>query len=324
MDSRSSIRSLVEGAFSAALATLLALMGIYLPIISGLFDLVWTVPLTVLVIRQDIRLGVLALLVSGLLILMLSDPLRAVFLLIQFGAVGLFYGIAFKRRMAPGISLLIGMVTAGACMVAVAFIGFWLTGINWAEIQRQLYANIDPMMDLYRQLGLLQSYAQKGITEEVFRQEITRWVGVMLRLLPGILISGAALGAVANYYAAYAVLKRLRIPVVKVAPFREWQLPWYLTWGVILGFAAWLGGDYLQIAWLATIGQNILMVYAPFLMIFGLSVGCFYYTTSRLPKWLKVVLVVLAVFYMHVSLLMLIMLGLFDPLFDYRKLRRPS
>ncbi|NPV26763.1 MAG: YybS family protein [Firmicutes bacterium] len=324
MNSRSTTRPLVEGAFLAALAALLALVGIYLPLLSGLVDLIWTIPLIVLVVRQDLRLGILSLLVSGLLILMFSDPLRAIFLLLQFGAVGLFYGVAFKRRLMPGLALLVGVAIAIVSMAAVMWIGFLMTGLSWTDIQQQIQANVNPTIEFYRRLGLLQVYANQGISEEMLRQMTVQMVNLLLRLLPGMLITGAAMAAVVNYFAAYAVLKRVRIPVAKVASFREWQLPWYLTWGVILGFAAWLGGDYLKATWLVTIGQNILVIYAPFLLVFGLSVVTYYYQTSRIPKLAKYGLLIVAVLYLRVTVMMLIFLGLFDPLFDYRKLRRQS
>lgn len=51
------VASLAEGALMAALAAVLVLSGYFIPPLQLLTNIVWTVPIVVLVVRQNLRLG---------------------------------------------------------------------------------------------------------------------------------------------------------------------------------------------------------------------------------------------------------------------------
>jgi uncharacterized protein YybS (DUF2232 family) len=316
----SGTKPLVEGALAAALAAILALVGLYIPILSSLATIVWTIPITLMVARYSLRDGLLAVIVTMVLVIILSNPLTAVLYVAQFGVVGLFYGLALKRQLSAGSSILGGVGISIISTVIITLASLQIMGITLSDLGQQLQSSVDSIVEFYRRAGVLEDYQAQGITEEALREAATQIVLFFQRILPGLLAVGAAITASLNYLIVQLVARRLQIPVVSLPPFREWQMPWYLTWGVVVAFAALLAGDYFGLSWLMIGGQNLLVLYAPFLIIFGIAVVSYYYQKSKLPRWFKASLIIFSCFYISITVVLIMSVGLFDPLFNYRKL----
>jgi uncharacterized protein YybS (DUF2232 family) len=233
--------------------------------------------------------------------------------------VGVFFGIAFRRQLSSGYAVLGGVVISIISAVVATYLSFQVMGITLGDISQQLNSSVESAIDFYRRTGVLDRYAELGINEEMLRESGAQVVYWSKRFFPGILAFGAAAAAGINYLVAHMVAIRMQIPVRTIPPFREWQMPWHLTWGVVLGFAVLLVGDYAKISWLVIGGQNLLLLYSPFLIIFGVSVVSHYYHKSQLPRWFKIGIIVLSGFYFSITLIMIMTIGLFDPLFNYRK-----
>ena len=322
MQPRSSIKPLVEGAFAAALAAVLALVGLYVPLLSSIATLVWTVPISILIIRYSLREGLLALTVTGILVILLSNPLAAAFYLLQFGLVGIFFGLAFKRQIPAGYTVLGGIVISLLSTLTVSWLSLKAMGLSLSDLNQQITNTLEAAFSFYRSSGILEFYQARGITEDILREATEQMISLLKRLLPGLLAVGAAVTAGVNFGVVHLVARRLLLPIPKLLPFREWQMPWYLTWGVVLGFAGLLAGDYFKINGLMLVGQNLLLFYVPFLVLFGISVVAFYYHKSQLPSVFKIGLIILSCFYLSITLILVMVIGLFDPLFNYRKLTR--
>lgn len=315
----SSTKPLVEGAFAAALSTMLALVGLYIPLLSGITNMVWTIPITILVARYSLRYGLMTLAVTTFMLVMLSNPITAGFYVVQFGMVGVFFGVVFRRQLATGYAVLGGVVISIISTAVVSYLSLRVMGLTLGDLDQQLMSSVDSAVDFYRSAGILERYAEKGITEDMLRESASQIMYLTKRLMPGILVFGAAAAAGINFLASHMVALRLRIPVRALRPFSEWQMPWYLTWGVVLGFAVLLLGDYLKLDWLVMGGQNILLIYSPVLLLFGISVLSHYYQKSQLPRWLKIGIIVLSSLYFWITLIVIMTIGLFDPFFNYRK-----
>lgn len=313
-------RALSEGALMATLAALLALIGMYLPPLRLVTDVIWTIPIVVLIIRHDLKTGAISLTVAALLVMMLSDPIQAGFLVLQFGSIGLLYGISLKRNVLPGKIILGGSLVAVAAQLVIFFLLSRATGFSLVGFEEGMKAQVAPTIQLYERLGLTSHYANQGISEKMLRDSMLEMIRWMKLLLPGMLITASVVAALFNYLVVVIVLRKLRFPVKPLPPFREWQLPWYCAWGVIVGLGLLLGGDYYRWAVAGAAGKNILLIYSPFLFVFGLSVATYFYKTWKLPGIAKAIIVVLAIMNIPLAVMVVTSLGLFDSLLNYRRL----
>ncbi len=82
----------------------------------------------------------------------------------------------------------------------------------------------------------------------------------------------------------------------------------------------WLLGDYWELSLLKTAGQNVLYIYFPFVIIIGCAVVIYFAARWKIPTPLKIMLGIIALLYLPYTLMVVTLLGLFDMVFNYRKL----
>lgn len=306
--------------FSAAgLSAVLALAGIYFPFVSGISMFLWTVPITILMVKRSFSSGLLALGLTAALTLTLAPTLVAGNFIAQFALVGIFYGVALSRKWNPGLVVLGGIGTAAGSLAIVLLFNFRGLGNALTELGQPIEEMFRQSLAFYEQTGVFDSLFAQGVTPAELEEYSHQVAETYKRLLPGLLVIGAMATAALNYLITYMVGQRASLELRKIPPFSQWQLPWHFAWGVVVGLAALLGGDYWQLDTLTRIGQNLLLISAPVLLVFGTSVVVFYYRRSSLPAWFKILIIILAAFYLTFSLMLVMALGLFDPLFGYRR-----
>jgi uncharacterized protein YybS (DUF2232 family) len=313
-------QALAEGALMATLTAILGLAGIYLPFIRIFTDMLWTIPIVIVTVRHGLTTGVISLGVAGILILVMAHPLSAFFLVLQFGGLALFYGVAFKKGYKPASTLLAGTGVAVLSLFLVVVLMIGLFGIDVVNISKQMQASIEPTIELYNKLGFFKNSAQTGLTEDLVRQMLEAFTKTLVLLIPALFVLWALATAFLNYVIAQIVLLRLKIKIPVLPPFREWRLPWWTVWGFIIGFAAYLAGDYFALEKLLHIGMNIMLIYAPILFILGLAVVSFYigkYFTSTASRLL---IIITALLFLRFVFLALMVVGLLDLLLNYRHL----
>lgn len=320
VDEKNRLSALVEGALLAALTAMLALLGILIPPLSMVTSLVWTLPIVVVIVRRDFKTGLMATAVAGFLVFLFTGPVRAFLLFTQFGGLGLVYGYIFKRKISAGWAVFGGGLVSVISAFLTIFFSTLLLGVDYSQWGVEISASIKPTLEMYERLGLLEKMADQGITKEMLRQNLQQMARVLGILLPGIITVAAVFSAFINYLLARILLKKLRISIPPLPPFRQWRLPWYTVWGIIAGLALVLAGDYWKIKVLVIIGQNILYVYVPLLMVTGTAVVVYFYHHWRIAPLFKVLIVFLVFMYLPIAFSMVLMLGLFDPLFNYRRL----
>ncbi len=313
--------AIVEGALMASLTAVLALMGIYLPFLRVLTDLVWTIPIVLVTVRRGISTGVLSIAAAGFLIFSLAGPVQAVFLVLQFGLLALVYGYSFHKGFKPSLTLMWGVITSVASILLVVFLSFLISGINSLDLAAQMKESIEPTMEIYRKMGLFSTSGSQGLTEEAVRQMLEGVIQLISWMIPGILAVYGLMSAFLNYIIAQKILVKLRITVPQLPPFRYWQLPWWVIWGFILGFGLYLGSSYGRNHTLEIVAMNIMLLYAPVAFVLGLA-NCSFYLHKHPEKsaFFRVIFVILIVFFSAYTIIMIGGIGMADLLFNYRRL----
>ncbi|MDN5361678.1 YybS family protein [Moorella sp. Hama-1] len=313
------VASLAEGALMAALAAVLVLSGYFIPPLQLLTNIVWTVPIVVLVVRQNLRLGLMATFIAGVVIALFTGPVNAVLLFAQFAALGLVYGYLFKIKAGAGRMITVGAVVSLLSLLLSLALTFKLTGMAAGGLIQQLEGTVNSAMDFYRRAGILDHLVGQGLTPEQIQASLQEMLNLLKLLLPGVLMTASLLAAFINYLVAERVLRRLGLLAAGLPPFRLWQLPWYAIWGVIAGLGLWQLGDYYHLDLASRLGVNILYVYIPLLAGNGLAAIIFILERFKVTPFLKVALVVAALINIPVTLISLVTLGVFDPFFNYRR-----
>lgn len=309
-------RALTEGAFLATLAAILGLMGLYIPPLYFLTSLLVPLPLAVLVKRHDLVTGLLALVVTTfLLFIFFGEPFTVLIMMIQFGPLGLLFGILFKNHVPAGPSIAAGSILAAFLAVITIAMTFWITGINPFAMGQEMRQSMEQATSWYARAGIVDAEGEQQLRE--FTEQMIRLVPIFL---PGSLVVWALISTLLTYLVTRAVLIRLNYSVPPVPPFSQWRYPWYSLWGMILGLGLVLVGDQWDLTVVGNIGTNILYIFAFVFFILGLSVITFFMKRWRVMPLVKVIIAIVALLYLPFFGLGIMIMGMLDPVLNGRRL----
>ncbi len=178
---------------------------------------------------------------------------------------------------------------------------------------------INSTVQQYQASGLMAMIQQQGITEVQLRDILQQGMHLYLLALPSL----AALVALVEFGLVFYFV-RIWLKDEQRIPFTRWRLPWYAVWGAVLGIAFYLLGD--QFSWpnLRIVGINLMVVYAALTLVLGVSVFVFLLHSPKIPRFLKLAFIIASFIYLFFSIVSLIMFGLFDLLFNFRRLPEES
>ncbi|MDO7787279.1 YybS family protein [Desulforamulus aquiferis] len=305
-------RAMVEGAFIAGITAVLGLLGMFIPPFFLVISIIIPIPLAVLVRRRDLRVGVMSLVVSGFLMMVLyPDPLRVLVMFIQFGPLGLVLGLLYKNYVSSGHALVAASLVSVIASITVIILSVLFTGLSLELIQGTMNETMERAFQMYEDAGHPVPMDQ----QQLFRDSIK---GAIF-LLPGMYVLSALFSTALTYIVGGKVLVRMNYKVNSLPPFSKWRMPWYAIWGIILGLIFLLAGNHYEIRALNLVGQNLLMLFMVAFFVTGLSVLAYYYKIVPFSKPFKFVLILVVVLYIGFMYLGIIMLGLFDAVFNIRR-----
>ncbi len=315
MTQQQRVSPLVEGAFLALIMALMGALAIYFMPVKFLIDYVWGIPLIVIVKRYNIRTGMLTLTTTLFITGMLTDPVMTLLLVVKLAPLALAYSLLFKREVSPGVALAGGVVV---CLISdfLTIVGYlYLAKISIIPTEQALQMQAQQFAVLYTKIGM-DAVQAKQLAQSA--------VQLTLALVPSTLAVAAVVRAFLTYILAVKVLRKLDYRVAPLPSFREWRIPWYSVWVLIIGLVMSLAGDQYKLTTLATIGKNLVFIVIPLFLLIGLAVIAHFMKVWEIPRWIKILLLVTAVINLTGSLVLVILVGVFDPLVTFRKWKRPK
>ena len=321
MDNQMKLNNYVEGAIMAALAAMIALIGLYIPPLQYIVMFIWLVPIVVVAVRRGFYTGVLALVTAAVLLMVLAPPQRAFIYLVQFGALGIVFSYYFSKKADFSKMMMVGTIVSAISTAAGFLLFLQIMGLSMSYIVAAWKDISENVLIMYENLGLLDGILQRmDMTIEELRDTMASLMTQIAWLIPALVVINGMSVAFVTYFVIRKTLQKLKLEVSELPMFRHWQIPWYFIWGVIVGLAFLLYGDF--VGWEAgeIIGRNIIFMLSPILLVQGLAVFVFYYYKWELSPLLKVLLLVIIVLGFPYAIMILLVTGLFDPLFNYRRL----
>jgi uncharacterized protein YybS (DUF2232 family) len=314
-------KAITEGALMAGLTAILALAGIFIPLLSPIVMLIWTLPVVVICLRYGMKAGALTMAAAAFALLLIATPLNALDLLIRSAAPALVLGYGLHRGWRSEKTL---AYTSVAALIGIALslaISIMLMGISLEEMFGVDAETINEVVQLAADYGLLTAMQ---LTEAEFAASIAEMFTLMLYLIPAGLLITALITALTNLLVARLVLGKLRLPLPPAAGLASFRLPLPFILGLILGMGLPLAGSYLFPGELAlpVAGQNITFVFMTLYFFQGMGLISFYLgrvspQSRRFLKLLLIVAVFLTSFYL---LLPICLAGVADVFVDFRKI----
>lgn len=307
------ITPLTESGLLSALTVILALAAVYLPVIGMVAALVWALPVIVLVVRHGLRWGIMAVLVSGVIMALLIEPLLSLRMVISFAPTGLMLGVAFRRHWSGARTFGSALLVSIAAKLLSLGLLFLLTSVNPLTLEMNaLQGSFDQSFAVYEQMGMDPAALEKS------RADIANAMEFLSLLLPFVVAIMGLLDVAVGYLVGCRVLKRLGHDVPELPPFSEWHMP--LVFLYIFGFALvgiyWGGSRDIKWLYQAALNLNMVAMFAG--IVQGLSLMSYVLLRFRVRRAMRLALYVLVLMAGPLSQV-LAFTGLFDIIFDYRR-----
>ncbi|ATW26229.1 YybS family protein [Candidatus Formimonas warabiya] len=311
-----SVRALTEGALMAALSALIVIITIYIPFLGFLGLFIWGLPIIVLIVRHNIKVGVMGLIVTIAIVAIFAYP--GLPLVLIFSGLTILFGYYFKYKLNPVKAILLGIIVNVFSFSASILITIFGLNFTFSQIILQPIQVLDQSLIIYKQSESLNRYLSlQGITFEQFRQTMLHQAEI---LIPGSFLFGCALFSLLIYLIAKSILKRLDYDVPFLPRFQDWHFPWYIVWALILGFGLKIIGDHFSNSLIQNISYNILSVLLAFYLVAGISFVVFYWKNYSPTLFSRMMIVFLLVFSGAFIGYLLAMIGVLDSLYDFRRL----
>ncbi|MHB8171669.1 MAG: DUF2232 domain-containing protein [Thermincolia bacterium] len=303
----------------AALTAFFGIIAATVPLINILAYMVWAVPAIILIRREGLKQGLAALAIAVIMMMVgLQNLQEGLFYGIQLYLTAAILGLLLKNHVSTNFSLVFILASA-AVIGGILLIYSWSTGLlDIDDLRRYLMSSIDPYMEILKQNNALEAQQARGYSEAMVRDMLKKTVELSIQLIPATTIIGVLVSMVLNYLLAGKILtKRVPYQAPQLA-FSQWQLPWHVIWVMIAGLSLFLLGASDSI-W-AVIGKNLILIGVIISITIGLAVAIYYFGRIPFSWFFKAILIMILVINLPITLAVLLVLGLFDPAVNFRRL----
>lgn len=295
-------RSIVEGARLVSITVLLALFSMILPGLGSVFTYVIPTPIALCVVRHDLKLGIFASMVTGLIVAIIGSPLQSCLIVVGFGLLGVAIGESIRSGFSLTRTLVYGAAVALLSKVLLAVVVWMLMGHEVSELFSSV---LEQSREIFTTVG-----APYGFEfEEVIRMAVS--------VIPGVAIGSSLLESVVNYSLVAMVLKKVGVKVKTLPPFSLWRIPARLVFGYVIGFVLIVLNSYYPNAVFRLIGLNLIILLSQVFFVQGLSLAWFVADQYRLHQGLRWILAIVGVLLGVFSIIVFV--GVFDSLINIRR-----
>jgi len=302
-------------------AILIGFVSSYIPALWLLAMLFFPLPFAVLVLRYKLFAGFFGLIITFIILSFLVGMPSALSVVLQSGFLGIFYGLCFARKFRPFYVLVGGTLIAAAGTAASIIIATIIAGFPISSLMDSFYQAINIYFDALSKSPYYQQALPDGISIADYRDS---FIAFVQRVLPAAFVISSMVIAMLNYLILKKILFSVGYRMPSLPSFSLWRLDWRFTWGVIIGLAFWFIGRNSDIGLLDMIGVNILYILVPVLFTCGLSFLVWLLKYWQASGIIKIIIIVILINFFQYTLFLLIFIGLFDPLFDFRKKLSPK
>ncbi|WP_299832275.1 YybS family protein [uncultured Metabacillus sp.] len=302
------IHVITEGAILLALFLVLMLFSLYAPFIGTVLLFVLPLPFIIFTIRHGLGVS-LMMLFAGSLLSILFGSMTNILLAFMFGLSGLTMGIFYKRKQSIGA--LIGGSLAYTIGLVVIYIGTIL--ILQIDMIKDSISLLEQSIEQSK--SMYSSLNPDANVEEQFEQ-LKQGLDLIHILTPTIFAATGMMFAVISHIIAVPVLKRLKVGVAPLKPFRYLRLPQSLFWYyLIVSLLIMVNIDPDSFYYMAL--MNLYFILQFFVLIQGFSFVFYYSYLKGLSKAVPII-VLTASLLIPILLYLVRILGIIDLCFPLR------
>ncbi|MDI9476107.1 MAG: YybS family protein [Natronincolaceae bacterium] len=299
-------KAFVEAALIAAITTMFTISIIYIPILSVSITLI-PVPFMVLAYRHGNRYSILSFITFSLLIGILVELIYAGFLLLVFGPMILAMGYYIKKQKEPYAVIGIGTIVSIFSILVIFQVASYIGNINiFDEITLAMEGIVNKQVDMLKTMNI----------NALNADEILNY---LLMIMPGVFVIQSMVIAFGNYYITANVLRRFNVNNIELPQFSNFKLPRNIIFGFVIVFILSYLTRYIKGIYHVNLLTNVMLLFVFMFFIQGMSVISHLIKRTKIPKTLRIFLLVLILF-ISPLLTVISFVGLLDAVVNIRNI----
>ena len=244
----------------------------------------------------------------GYVVLAYLHAVQSLPYLLEMLLLGLLLGLGMRR----GWSLERTAGIASGVAFTVGLVVFWFSYGGATETSPSLERDLQDAVGM-----ILQQYGASPADNQLVEETLQKLLPFLLKLLPGAAVASTLMACWLNLLVAKRYCRVRQLPLPAWPDWSQWKAPEHLVWVVISsGVLLMLPFGSLKVA-----GLNVLMVAGVIYLFQGLAVVAFYFNRWQLPQIFRAVAYGIILIQQFCTLGVML-LGLFDMWFDFRRLSR--
>ena len=270
---------------------LLTILNIYIPFLSLFILIVWPIPIVLTTIKYGPKEAAIVIAIAALINGIFFSPLMGLLAVVGFGFIGFVLGSSVNEELSPIKVLIFTILTVFLSQTLILTISIQFLGFDVNQIINESMSAVmgSPQID------------------ELIMAQLK---SVIKSIIPAVLFISSVLVGVVNYYITMWYINSLGINKKTFKDIRFWNFPkWIISLGILLTLM------FSQ----NTILLNFNIILSFFAFIQGFSVGL-YFVNKKGNMFLNI-LYIFIVFLIPLLPFALILVGLVDMWFDFRKLK---
>jgi len=271
---------LTEGAIFVAIYTVFLLITLYVPILSVISIFFLSTPFIIFGIRHGIKQS-FVLLLASIVMTFLVGSIVSLPIGLMFSVTGIIMAYFYRQKrqlfalIGGTISLLINFVLDYA--LSIVFLGVDL----FSDVIQQAKSSVKETLAAFPSMD---EEMKKTMMEQMNEQ-----FDLLMNLLPSMFVIVSFMLAVIIHILNIGIIKRLKLNVGTITPFRDWKFPksiiWYYLIATLLMLINLPKESFLNIAL-----YNIVFVLQTVLLIQGFSFIFYFCHVKKLSKAVPVLL----------------------------------
>lgn len=271
---------------------LLTAVNYFIPFLSMAVMILWPVPIVYLVQKKDsggvIGVIVIAALINGLLF----GTIMGLMTVIGFGLVGFVIGNVIKENLSPLKTLIAAVITVIISQALIFYVSSGMMNLNYQTLLQQAVESLSSEFD-----------------QQSVEQLITAQMSLIRMIFPALLTVSATITGILNYYVSAWYLRRRGLNIQLYKAISRWYFPrWIISPLIVISLLLTSNSIFLNI--------NIFMFFLAFLQGFSVLM---YYLSQKSSSFLLKSFFIFLIFIFPPVPIILILLGLLDMWFNFRK-----
>lgn len=305
------VRKLTEGAVLLAAFAALLLITIYVPVVGSILNLVLPLPFIMFSVKNNLKL-IAAFLVAAIFIAFIAGSIMGVGLMLIYGSVGAVIGYLLQKGKSRTFILIASSLTfmAGLVISYVVMVAFMKIDIIH-ELTVALNESVKSSEAMLKAMG-------REDQVELLKEQNALMLKQIVTLAPSALIFASILSSFITQWICFPIAKRFGVNVQPWGSFRNLVLPKSLLWYYLIALGMMLLFHPQEGTYLYSVLINARYILETFIMLQGLALLFFIFHQKSVAKGLAVLVVILT-FMIPIVRYIIMLLGITDLGFNFRK-----